>query len=445
MPALQFPKRPLAYSSNARYLIPQTPAAPLMENTSSYHPRLLVSRIKVAMKDTPVICLLGPRQCGKSTLVRTAFPKHTYLNLDQEEILLTALRDPAGFVKNLPERVILDEVQRAPRLMRAIKISVDNDRRPGRFILTGSANLLLLPQLSDSLAGRMEVLQLHPFTEAEKERHAGKFLKNFLTKKIKPHIEGSPTKEPTPSLQERLVAGGYPEPLRRSPARARQWYQNYLRSIIERDIQDVAKIRDAHQLIKLLKLLSFSTGELINTTNLSNDLKIDRKTTEHYLSILEKIFLIRFLHPWHPNDGKRLIKNPKLHFLDTGLAAALAGLKASDWIPKRERFGHLLESFVVQQLIAQAGWTNSELQVWHYRDHDKVEVDLVITRGEETWGIEVKAAASITDRDGQGLRRLAHRCGKNFRGGIVFYDGNSTFRLADKRCMAVPLKKLWEE
>lgn len=416
-----------------------------MKPTASYHPRSLVSSIKVAMKDTPVICLLGPRQCGKSTLVRTSFPKHTYLNLDQEEILLPALRDPAGFVKNLPERVILDEVQRAPRLLRAIKVSVDNDRHPGRFILTGSANLLLLPQLSDSLAGRMEVLQLHPFTEAEKERQPGKFLKNFLARKIKPQIQEIPDKELSPSLQERLVAGGYPEPLKRSRVRARQWYQNYLKSIIERDIHDVAKVRDAHQLLKLLKFVSFSTGELINTTSLSNALRLDRKTVEHYLSILEKVFLIHFLHPWHPNDGKRLIKNPKLHFLDTGLAAALAGLKATDWILKRERFGHLLESCVVQQLIAQAGWTDADLQFWHYRDHDKVEVDLVITRGEETWGIEVKAAASIDDRDGQGLRRLANRCGKNFRSGIVFYNGNSTFQLADKRFMAVPLKKLWEE
>ncbi|MDH4470421.1 MAG: ATP-binding protein [Verrucomicrobiae bacterium] len=415
-----------------------------MENTSSYYPRPLTSSIKVAMKDTPVICLLGPRQCGKSTLVRTAFAKHTYLNLDQEEILLTALQDPAGFVKNLPERVILDEVQRAPRLLRAIKTSVDNDRRPGRFILTGSANILLLPQLSDSLAGRMEVLQLHPFSEAEKEHHPGKFLKDFLANKIKPRIEGSDTKESSPSLQERLVAGGYPEPLKRSPIRARQWYHNYLKSIIERDIHDVAKVRDAHQVITLLRLLSFSTAQLINTTSLSNALRIDRKTVEHYLSILEKIFLIRFLHPWHPNNGKRLIKNPKLHFLDTGLAAALAGLKATDWISQRERFGHLLESFVVQQLIAQAGWTDPELRFWHYRDHDKVEVDLVITRGEETWGIEVKAAASINEHDGQGLRRLADRCGKNFQGGLVFHNGNTTFPLSDKRFLALPLKKLWE-
>lgn len=227
--------------------------------------------------------------------------------------------------------------------------------------------------------------------------------------------------------------------------RARQWYRNYLKSIIERDIQDVAKVRDTHQLTTLLKLASFLTAQLINTTSLSNTLRIDRKTADHYLSILKKIFLIRFLNPWHPNNGKRLIKNPKLHFLDTGLEAALAGLKATDWISQRERFGHLLESFVVQQLIAQASWTDHELQFWHYRDHDKVKVDLVITRGEETWGIEVKAAASITDHDGQGLRRLANRCGKNFQGGLVFYNGNSTFRLADKRFLAVPLKKLWEE
>ncbi|MBX9742702.1 MAG: DUF4143 domain-containing protein [Chthoniobacterales bacterium] len=166
---------------------------------------------------------------------------------------------------------------------------------------------------------------------------------------------------------------------------------------------------------------------------------------EHYLSILERIFLIRFLPAWHTKDGKRLVKNPKVHLIDSGLIATLSGLKAADWILQRERFGHLLESFVVQQLITQAAWTDTELQFWHYRDHDQVEVDLVITRGKETWGIEIKSSSSISDRDGQGLRRLADRCGKNFQGGIVFYTGNSTFHLSDRRFFAVPLKKLWED
>lgn len=411
-------------------------------NSTNYYPRHLEYALKEALSDTPVVCILGPRQCGKSTLARNFCSNYSYLTLDKKEILADALADPTGFVAALPEQVILDEVQHAPDLLRALKIAVDNNRRPGRFLLTGSANLLLLPHLSDSLAGRMEIIQLHPLSEAEKERRPGHFLRCFLENKLKAEIVGE-QETVSPTLPERLVAGGYPEPLTRSPTRARQWYRHYLKSIIERDVQTIAKVKDANQLALLLELLALSTAELVNTSQLSTGLRLDRKTVEHYLSILERLFLIRHLPAWHNNEGKRLLKTPKIHLLDSGLAATLSGLQAADWITRRERFGHLLESFVVQQLIVQAGWTDPDLRFWHYRDNDQVEVDLVITRGKETWGVEIKAASSTNDRDAQGLRRLADRCGKNFRGGIIFYNGTSTFPRTDPRFFSVPLNKLW--
>ena len=185
------------------------------------------------------------------------------------------------------------------------------------------------------------------------------------------------------------------------------------------------------------------TAELLNTSSLSQDLGLDRQTVENYLTILERLFLVRRLPAWHRNEAKRLIKTPKIHLLDSGLAATLAGLNAADWNTRRDRFGHLLESFVVQQLVAQASWTDSDLRFWHYRDKDQVEVDLVITRGRHTWGVEVKASATVHESDGAGLRRLADQCGKDFKGGVLFHSGTSTLPLADPRFLAVPLDKLW--
>lgn len=395
-----------------------------------------------ALADTPVVCLLGPRQCGKSTLARMLDTKRAYVSLDDDDVLATALGDPAGFVAALPRSVILDDIQRAPTLLRAIKLAVDRDRRNGRFLLTGSANLLLLPQIGDSLAGRSEFVLLHPLTEAEKERRPGAFLRTFLTGRLVGKIEAN-MGEPHLAPAGRLVGGGYPEPLRRTPLRARQWHRQYLRTVIERDVQDIARVRDAGEVARLLEVLALRNAQLLNVTGLANDLDLRRETVDHYLAILERLFLVRRLPAWHRNDAKRLIKAPKVYLLDSGLAATLSGLQEDDWITQRNRFGHLLEAFVVQQLIAQAGWTDPDLRFWHYRDKDQVEVDLVITRGRETWGVEVKSSSTVMAVAGQGLRRLAEQCGKHFQRGIVFHSGVHTLPMTDKRFLAVPLSRLW--
>ncbi len=390
-----------------------------------------------------MVCILGPRQCGKSTLARKEAGDRSYVTLDDEAVLRTALADPAGFIAALTGPVILDEIQRAPDLMLAIKIAVDNDRRPGRFLLTGSANLLLLPKLSESLAGRMEIIELHPLTESEKAGQPGSFLGDFLARRLQPEILGNRADDLAP-LPERIVAGGYPEPLARGGPRARQWHRAYLRTLIERDAQDVARVKDTEGLSRLLEMAALRSGELLNVATLSVELKLDRRTVEHYLAVLERLFLIRLLPAWHRNEAKRLIKTPKIHLIDSGLAATLGGLQAADWNTRRDRFGHLLESFVIQQLVAQAGWTDPDLRFWHYRDKDQVEVDLVITRGRQTWGVEVKASASVSPADGHGLRRLADQCGKDFQGGVLFHSGASTLPTGDPRLLAVPLARLWD-
>ncbi|MBV6424233.1 MAG: hypothetical protein NAOJABEB_02043 [Steroidobacteraceae bacterium] len=405
--------------------------------------RPLAASLKGALRDTPVVCLLGPRQSGKTTLVRTLGPRYAYVSFDDEATLAFAQADPAGFAAALPERVILDEIQRVPELLRALKLAVDRDRRPGRFVLTGSANLLLLPRLGDSLAGRMEVVSLQPLTAAEQARAPGRFLAALLAGRLRPSIAGlAPAKEQT--LAAWIVAGGFPEAVARPAARARAWHREYLRALMERDVRDVARVRDPAAVGRLLELLALRTGSLLNISSLGNDLGVDRATVEHYLAVCERLYLVRRLPPWHRNPASRLVKSPKVHVVDSGLAATLANLAEADWIAQRDRFGRLLESFVVQQLVAQAGWTDPDLRFWHYRDKDQVEVDLVITRGRQTWGVEVKSALTATPADGRGLRRLAEQCGADYQGGVVFYAGDSAFALGDRRNLAMPLARLWD-
>ena len=408
----------------------------------SVYARSVLRTLQEALSDTPVVALLGPRQSGKSTLVGTLAPKRAYVTLDEEPMLRTAREDPVGFVAALQVPVTLDEVQRAPALLLAIKAAVDRDRKPGRFLLTGSADLLLLPKVGDSLAGRIEFVQLHPLTESEKERKPGGLLRKFLDGRVSPRITGAEAALDG-ALLERILRGGYPPAQLRSPERARQWHRQYLRTVLERDVADVARVRGTAELSRLVEILALRSANLLNVSALGSDLGMRRETVDQYLTVLERLFLVRRLPAWHRNEAKRLIKTPKIHLLDSGLAATLAGFEAGDWTTRRDRFGHLVETFVVQQLVAQAGWTDPDLRFWHYRDKDQVEVDLVITRGRRTWGVEVKAAATVAAADGNGLRRLAEQCGKDFQGGMIFYAGASTLPTADRRILAVPLSELW--
>ncbi|MCG5517387.1 MULTISPECIES: ATP-binding protein [unclassified Ectothiorhodospira] len=410
---------------------------------SPYLPRLIRGRVLESLADTPVVCLLGPRQAGKTTLAQRINPKRTYLNLDDPTLLEAARQDPLGFVEGLPERVILDEVQRVPELLLAIKSVVDRDRQSGRFLLTGSANLLLLPKAQESLAGRMEVIYLHPLTEQEKRVSTSTLLGVLVEGQLTPRMV--PDTVPLAPAPEVLCQGGYPEPNRRPPHRARQWYRQYLNAIVQRDVRDIAAIQDEDGMMRLVELLAYRTAGLLNVSNLSKELGIERATVSKYLGILERLFLVHQLPAWHRNHAKRLIKSPKMHLVDTGLAAALGRLGPEQWLTEAERFGALLESHVVEQLVAQASWVDPELRFSHYRDKDQVEVDLVIERGQELWGVEVKRAASVQAKDAAGLARLAEQAGKGFRGGMLIYTGRHCLKLQVPGCFAVPIGMLWGE
>jgi len=379
---------------------------------------------------------------GKSTLCHQVASDRHYLTFDDHAILTAAQQDPTGFIQSLPEQVTLDEIQRVPELILAIKAEVDRNRQPGRFLLTGSANLLLLPKVKESLAGRVEILHLHPLAELEKEQNKPAFLEALFSGKLKPRI--TQAQQELLGIAERVCQGGYPEPLTRSASRARQWYRQYLQTIIQNDVKDIANIRDEDELLRLAELLALRTGNLLNTSSIATDLKMRRETAEKYISILEHLFLVYRLPAWHSNQAKRLVKAPKLHLIDSGLAAFMNNVKPAEWHDYSSDFGPLLESFTIQQIRTQAEWLEDPIRLSHYRDKDKIEVDLVIEQGRDVYGIEVKKAASIQAKDGEGLKRLAAQAGKNFKGGVLLYCGNNALPLQTENCIAAPMTWLWQ-
>lgn len=267
----------------------------------------------------------GPRQAGKTSLARMVGEpeQRTFLSLDDPAVPEFAVEDPMGFVANLPERVTLDEVQRAPGLFTSIKLAVDRERTPGRFLLTGSTNVLLLPSLSDSLAGRMAIVRLHPFSQAELAGGGTSLLERLLAGEVGP-LQG---RHLGAELAERVAAGGYPAALARKSVRGRQtWYADYVETLVQRDVRDVRQIRNLQVIPDLLQLLAGQTGRLINVADLAAPFQLSRPTIAEYVTLLERLFLMERLPPWFSNRLSRLIKGPKLHLGDTGLACALLGL-----------------------------------------------------------------------------------------------------------------------
>jgi len=396
----------------------------------------------MALMDTPVVMIAGPRQCGKTTLAKKIITDDwSYLTFDDPAQLNIARHDPVGFIRNLPNRhTVLDEVQRVPELFVCMKQAVDEDRYPGRFLLTGSANALLIPQLSDSLAGRMEVIPLMPLSECEIQGTPPTFLANLMNQTA-PRAKDIRIRD---TLIEKILAGGFPEPLARNIAsRRRAWYTQYLNSLVQRDIKDLAQIENADVIPRFMKLLANHVGQLTNFSEIGAQIGLSRQTVSRYLRLLEQLFLVSELPAWHRNENKRLVKAPKIHLVDSGLLAALKQLNAEKLIKNPQIFGHLLENYVYCELKKQASWQDESLHFSHYRDKDKVEVDLVLeTASQEVMGIEVKAAATLSTKDFQGLQRLQRTAGNDFHIGVLLYDGDHTTAFGEN-LFAVPIGALW--
>lgn len=411
-------------------------------NTPDIYHRFIEPRLHEALADTPVVLIDGPRQCGKSTLARELGGPlgYAYYSFDDDVMLNSALEDPAGFLDRLPPRAILDEVQRAPQLFRAIKAVVDRNRVPGRFLLTGSANVLLVPHLSDSLAGRMEILRLHPLSQAELHRTEP----DFLDRAFGEGFTISQHNRLKEDLAEHIVAGGYPVARMRATKRRRsRWYSDYLTTMVQRDVRDLARIASLDILPRLLSVTAGQTARLINISDLSSPFHLTRPTIRSYMTLLANVYLTEELQPWFTNRLSRLVKTPKLHMCDTGLACALLNMDAETVWEDRELLGQMAETFVFQELKRQASWCEDPVNFYHFRDRDGVEVDLVLERRGKTVAVEVKTTASIQDHDWRGLKKIRDACGKRFQAGILFYDGETTLPQGD-RLYAVPIRRLWE-
>lgn len=407
------------------------------------YPRFAERRLIEALADSPVVLLHGPRQCGKTTLAQLVGARQgfTYITFDDDVARRAAEADPAGFVDGLPGPVILDEIQRVPGLFTALKATVDRRREPGRFLLTGSANVLLVPHLADSLAGRMEILRLYPLAQTELARRESTFLSHLLNGTFKTRRSA----RLAGGLAELVAAGGYPAALARSPGRRRAtWYRDYLDAIIQRDIRDLARIGALEALPRLLALTAGQTARLINVSELAAPFSVSRPTIRDYVTLLQRVFLLEELPPWHSNRLNRLVKTPKLHLGDTGLACALLGIDSAGLNADRALLGQLLETFVFQELRRQGSWHEDPLSFFHFRDRDDFEVDIVIERGSRSVaGVEVKASATVTAADFRGLRKLKDAAGSSFAGGAVLYDGETTASFGDG-LFAVPIRSLWE-
>lgn len=397
-----------------------------------------------ALAESRAVALLGARQVGKSTLVRelaaSEYPARLF-DLDDDEVVATARQDPKGFVAEISGAAIIDEIQRAPGLLLAIKQRLDANQARGQFLLTGSANVLTLPTVADALPGRVEYINLWPFSQGELHGRRETFIERLFAGNGPPRLSGAPVGRG--AVAGLIVTGGYPEPQDRGARGRARFFASYVASLINRDLGDVASVRDVERLERLLHLIAARSGALASFQGMASDLGMDAGTARAYTGILESLFLVRRLAPWMTNLGSRQVKTPKLHVVDSGLLAFLLGASERRFVEDGGIAGSLLESFVAMELLRQSDWYEEPLSLFHYRDKEQREVDVVLKRySGEVVGVEVKAAATVTGRDLAGLRHLRDRLGDRFKAGVVLYTGAETLPFGD-RLSVVPLSGLW--
>jgi uncharacterized protein len=425
--------------------------------------RHILRKLVAALADTRVVLLNGARQVGKSTLAQQLAQQRggQYLTLDDPVIAELARTDPAALVNGAAGFTVIDEVQSAPALFPVLKREVDRHPVPGRFLLTGSANVfnskpscfalrysplgrpggLMLPTAAESLAGRMEVLTLEPLSQAEVESSPHNFVDALFG--ATPWVRRTvPTDRA--DLVRRLASSGFPEALGRAePQRRDAWFRAYLASLLQRDVRDYANIEGLHDMPRLLSLLAARASSLLNMAEVSRATGIAHSTLRRYLALLEALFIVQPLPAWSANLGKRLVKAPKVHLIDAGLTAHLRGHSDPAALALSPQLGPLLETFAVQELRRHLRWAESAATAWHFRTAAGQEVDLVLEApSQRIVGVEVKASASITQGDFNGLRELANAAGKTFARGVILYTGEHLMPF-EEHLWAVPLGVLW--
>jgi hypothetical protein len=405
------------------------------------YPRHLEENLLLSLRDSPVVFLRGGRQVGKTTLARrVGRGAAAYCTFDDLDTLDNARRDPQGFVARFRAPVVLDEVQRCPEIFLPLKASVDRDRRPGRFLLTGSAGALVLPRLSDALVGRMRLLTLHPLSQGEIDGTREGFI-DALFSRDDPWA--SLTLRPT-DVWPRIEAGGFPEATRLDAASRASWFDSHIEAVLARDVREMSDIEGLTRLPHLVRLAAARIGSLVNYSELARATAMPQTTLKRYLTLLQATFLVFRLWPWSPNFGKRLVRSPKLYFSDVGLAARLLNADSDALERRTPAAGQLLENLVVSEMMRQLTWSKARAHPYHYRTHAGDEVDIVLEGpGGRCAAIEVKATATPRMADYDGLRRFAEALGDRFARGVLLYLGPRVVPFGE-RLDALPLPALWQ-
>ncbi|MGW6727281.1 ATP-binding protein [Nocardia sp. NPDC055029] len=407
-----------------------------------YLPRHAQHRVEEALADTRVVLVNGARQCGKSTLVRCVGKAHgaNWTSLDNIEARLAAERDPSGFVTQ-PGPLIIDEVQRAPDLLLSIKEVVDADGRPGQFLLTGSARVMALRSVPDALPGRMETIELWPLAQGEIDGAPDGFIDAVF--RAGPDVYHRSTETRT-GYMERLVRGGFPEALGRTGKRRSRFFNSYVADLINRDVVQLAEIQRAPQMHALAQMLAARSGQLLNSRALGAELGVTHPTVQRYVGLLEEVFLIKRIPAWSRNISTRSVATPKVVMVDSGVAANLCGLDVHALSRIGNLAGPLLEGFVTSEIARQLSWCDEEVDLFHYRTKDQIEVDIVLqNRRRQVVAIEVKAANTVRGEDFKGLHHLHERIGDDLLAGFVLYTGTQTLPFGPK-FRAMPISALWE-
>lgn len=399
--------------------------------------------IREALQDTRVVLVNGARQSGKSTLLRQIARSDAaeWRDLDVPVIRQAALADPAGFVE-YPDMMVIDEIQRVPELLLPIKVQVDNDGRPGRYLLSGSARVLGLRALPDTLPGRMETIELWPFSQGEIDEAPDGFIDAIFAHGADLRHASEVSRA---EYADRIVRGGFPEAIARSsPRRRERFHDSYVADLVARDVMQLSDIERTVQMRALIRLLAARSGQLLVASSVGDDAGISQATALRYISLLEEVFLIKRIPAWSRNISTRVGRTPKVAFVDSGIAANLLGADARSLIRPGGPFGALLEGFVVMELARQATWSQTRAELFHYRTKDQVEVDAVLeSRRGKVVGIEVKAASTVGQEDFRGLHHLAQRLSDDFVAGLVLYTGQQTLSFG-QRLRAMPVSALWE-
>ena len=391
-----------------------------------------------------MVLIAGARQAGKSTLAQLALaekPAAQQFTLDDVVTLAAARADPAGFVHHDVGIQFIDEIQRAPELLLAIKAAVDRSNQPGQFLLTGSANVLTLPRVADALPGRMEIVELWPFSQGEIEGQIDGFVDRAFA--------GWPGRTATTLRRvdhlRRAVTGGFPEVVTRVGERRRAaWFDGYIAALVQREIRDLVGIERVGELRQLLRLLAARSGRLLNVEELARHARLAPSTARRYIHLLEAAYIIRIVPGWATSRTTRAVRAPKVFLTDTGLLCHLLGLTVDGLAAPSAEAGPVLETFVAMEICRQLGWAETRAELFHFRSKDGTEVDAVLEAPDgRVVGVEVKAGATVRLDDFRGLRLLADRVGEAFRAGLVLYTGTETLSFGDRlRC--VPMSGLWD-